>query len=133
MSAITDPIADLLTRIRNAGNAKLESVDVPNSNVKTNLVKILVEQGYVNDYKVIEDGKQGILRIYLKFVEGRKHAIFGLERVSKSSRRVYTKATEVPKVRNGLGISIVSTSKGLMDDRKARAQNVGGEILCNVW
>lgn len=133
MSAITDPIADLLTRIRNAGKAKLESVDVPNSNVKTNLVKILVEQGYVNDYKVIEDGKQGILRIYLKFVEGRKHAIFGLERVSKSSRRVYTKATEVPRVRNGLGISIVSTSKGLMDDRKARAQNVGGEILCNVW
>jgi small subunit ribosomal protein S8 len=133
MSAITDPIADLLTRIRNAGKAKLESVDVPNSNVKTNIVKILVEQGYVNDYKVIEDGKQGILRIYLKFVEGRKHAIFGLERVSKSSRRVYTHASEVPRVRNGLGISIVSTSKGLMDDRQARAQNVGGEILCNVW
>jgi len=133
MSAITDPIADLLTRIRNSGKAKLESVDIPNSNVKTNIVKILVEQGYVNDYKVIEDGKQGILRIYLKFVEGRKHAIFGVQRVSKSSRRVYTKASEVPKVRNGLGISIVSTSKGLMDDRQAKAQNVGGEILCNVW
>jgi small subunit ribosomal protein S8 len=133
MSAITDPIADLLTRIRNAGHAKLESVDIPNSKIKTGIASILKEQGFVNDYKVIEDNKQGILRIYLKFIEGRKHAIFGIQRVSKPSRRIYANASEIPKVRNGLGIAILSTTKGLLVDKDAKNQNVGGEILCNVW
>jgi small subunit ribosomal protein S8 len=133
MSAITDPIADLLTRIRNAGYGKLESVDVPNSKIKTGIVSILKDQGYIRDYKVIEDEKQGILRVYLKFMEGRKHVIFGIQRVSKPSRRIYSNASDIPKVRNGLGISILSTSKGLMVDKEARNQNVGGEILCNVW
>lgn len=133
MSAITDPIADLLTRIRNAGHAKLESVDAPNSKIKGEVARILKEAGYVKDFKVIEDGKQGILRVYLKFMEGRKTVIYGLERVSKPSRRVYTGASEIPRVRNGLGISIISTSKGIMNDKEARTQNVGGEILCNVW
>lgn len=133
MSAITDPIADLLTRIRNAGKAKLESVDTPNSKVKGEVARILKETGFVKDFKVIEDGKQGILRIYLKFMEGKKHVIYGLERVSKPSRRVYTASSEIPRVRNGLGISIISTSKGMMTDKQARTQNVGGEILCNVW
>ncbi|MDY0360544.1 MAG: 30S ribosomal protein S8 [Desulforegulaceae bacterium] len=133
MSAITDPIADLLTRIRNAGHGKLESFDVPNSKIKTGIVSILKDQGYIRDYKIIEDDKQGILRVYLKFIEGRKHAIFGIQRVSKPSRRIYSNASDIPKVRNGLGISILSTSKGLMVDKEARNQNVGGEILCNVW
>ncbi|PID78437.1 MAG: 30S ribosomal protein S8 [Deltaproteobacteria bacterium] len=133
MSAITDPIADLLTRIRNAGNAKLESVDIPNSVIKTNIARILKDQGFVKDYKIIEDSKQGILRVYLKFMESGKHVIFGIERVSKPSRRVYSKASEIAKVRNGLGIAILSTSKGLMTDKEARKINVGGEILCNVW
>ncbi|MDY0131184.1 MAG: 30S ribosomal protein S8 [Desulforegulaceae bacterium] len=133
MSAITDSIADLLTRIRNAGNAKLESVDIPNSKLKTEMVSILKDQGYIRDYKVVEDDKQGILRVYLKFMEGRKHVIFGIERVSRPSRRVYSNASEIPRVRNGLGISILSTSKGLLIDKEARNQNVGGEILCNVW
>lgn len=133
MSAITDPIADLLTRIRNAGHAKLESVDAPNSKIKGEIARILKEQGYIKDFKVIEDDKQGILRIYLKFMEGRKSVIYGLERVSKPSRRVYAGVSDIPKVRNGLGISIVSTSKGMMTDKEARTQKVGGEILCNVW
>ncbi|MCB9493924.1 MAG: 30S ribosomal protein S8 [Desulfobacteraceae bacterium] len=133
MSAITDPIADLLTRIRNAGQARLESIDVPNSKIKTGIVSILKDQGYIRDYKVIEDDKQGILRVYLKFMEGRKHVIFGIERVSKPSRRIYSNASEIPKVRNGLGIAILSTSKGLLVDKEARNLNVGGEILCNVW
>jgi len=133
MSAITDPIADLLTRIRNAGHAKLESVDVPNSKLKTGIVSILKDKGYIRDYKVIEDDKQGILRVYLKFMDGRKHVIFGIERVSKPSRRIYSNASEIPRVRNGLGIAILSTSKGLLGDKEARNQNVGGEILCNVW
>jgi len=133
MSAITDPIADLLTRIRNAGQARLETIDVPNSKIKTGIVSILKDQGYIRDYKVIEDDKQGILRVYLKFMEGRKHVIFGIERVSKPSRRIYSNASEIPRVRNGLGISILSTSKGLLADKEARNRNVGGEILCNVW
>lgn len=133
MSAITDPIADLLTRIRNAGSAKLESVDVPNSKVKTEIVRILKEQGFVKDYKVIEDSKQGMLRVYLKFMESGKHVIYGIERVSRPSRRVYSQASDIAKVRNGLGIAILSTSKGLLADKEARTLNVGGEILCNVW
>jgi len=133
MSAITDPIADLLTRIRNAGHARLESLEIPSSNVKEGIAKILKEQGYIKDYKVMEDDKQGILRIYLKFVNGKKHAIFGLERVSKPSRRVYSNASEIPRVLNGMGVMILSTSKGLLTDKDARTQNVGGEILCKVW
>jgi small subunit ribosomal protein S8 len=130
---ITDSIADLLTRIRNANSAKHTTVDVPASNMKKSIAKILQEEGYIRDFRVIEDGKQGIIRITLKYGENRSQIISGLKRVSKPGLRVYASAEDMPKVMHGLGIAIVSTSKGLMTDRKARSQNIGGEVLAFVW
>lgn len=131
--AMTDPIADMLTRIRNAGKAKLKSVDVPGSKLKIEIAKVMQEQGYIKNYKLIEDDKQGILRLYLKYDDKQIHAVYGLERVSKPSRRVYSKGQDIKPVLNGLGIAILSTSKGIMTDKQARSQNVGGEVLCKIW
>lgn len=131
--SMSDPIADMLTRIRNAGKAKFNSVDIPGSNLKTELARILKDEGFVRNYKFIKDEKQGILRVYLKYGQGQTNTIFGMERVSKPSRRVYVKSKDVKPVLNGMGVAILSTSKGIMTDKKARKENVGGEILCNIW
>jgi len=131
--AISDPIADMLTRIRNAAKAKFNSADVPASKLKTELARVLKDEGYIKNYKFIQDGKQGILRIYLKYGPGQKATIYGIERVSKPSRRVYTKSKDIKPIYNGMGISILSTSRGIMTDKKARQENVGGEVLCNIW
>ncbi len=130
---ITDPIADMLTRIRNAGSARHTSVDVPASKMKKAIAQILLDEGYIKSYEVVEGNTQGIIRISLKYVEGRKKAIQGLKRVSKPGLRVYAGAQELPKVLRGLGIAIISTSKGVMTDKKARELNVGGEVLAFVW
>jgi small subunit ribosomal protein S8 len=131
--AISDPVADMLTRIRNAGKAKFNSVDIPGSKLKTELARVLRDEGFIRNYKFIKDKTQGILRVYLKYDKGQTNAIYGLERVSKPSRRVYVKGKDIKPVLNGMGIAILSTSKGIMADKKARAENVGGEILCNIW
>jgi len=131
--AISDPIADMLTRIRNAAKAKFNSVDVPGSTVKIEVAKILKSEGFIRNYKFLKDGKQGILRIYLKYGDGQSNVIYELKRVSKPSRRVYVRCKEIKPVYNGLGIAILSTSKGVMTDKKARKEKVGGEILCHVW
>lgn len=130
---ITDTIADLLTRIRNANTAKHATVDVPASNVKKAISQILVDEGYVKDFKVIEDGKQGVIRITLKYGDNKAPVITGLRRVSKPGLRTYSSCEDMPKVRKGLGIAIVSTSKGIVTDKKARELNVGGEVLAYVW
>ena len=130
---ITDTIADLLTRIRNASSAKHATVDVPASNVKKAIAQILVDEGYVKSFQLIEDGKQGIIRITLKYTDGKSPVITGLRRVSKPGLRIYSSCEDMPKVRKGLGIVIVSTSKGIMTDKKARELNVGGELLAFVW
>ena len=130
---MTDPIADMLTRIRNANTVKHETVDVPASNMKKELARILLEEGFVRGYDVIEDGKQGIIRIQLKYGQAGERVIQGIKRISKPGMRVYTNAYEIPKVLNGLGISIISTSKGILTDRQARKENVGGEVICYVW
>ena len=130
---MTDPIADMLTRIRNAQRASHESVDIPSSRMKVNIAKVLKSEGYIKNFRVMPDGKQGILRIFLKYDDQGRPVIEGLRRISKPSRRVYAGYDEIPKVLNGYGISIVSTSKGIMTDKKARKMRVGGEILCAVW
>ena len=132
---ITDTIADLLTRIRNASTAKHETVDVPASNMKKAIVQILVDEGYVKSYTVIDDksNSQGTIRIVLKYGAGKQPAITGLKRVSKPGLRVYTSVEDMPKVLKGLGIAILSTSKGVMTDKKARVENVGGEVLAYIW
>ena len=130
---ISDVIADMLTRIRNASDAKHETVDVPASNVKKAIADILVNEGYVKGWQLIEDGKQGIIRITLKYTVGKQKAIRGLRRVSKPGLRIYSSCEDMPKVMNGLGIAIVSTSKGIMTDKTARREKVGGEILAFVW
>jgi small subunit ribosomal protein S8 len=130
--AISDPIADMLTRIRNGGKAEFAKVDIPGSKLKMEVARVLKEQGYIKNYKFLEDDKQGVLRVYLKYLED-KPVIYGLERISKPSRRVYRKAKDIKQVLNGLGISIISTSKGVMTDKQARELNVGGEVLCNIW
>ena len=130
---ITDPIADMLTRIRNANNAKHDTVDVPASNMKKAIAQILLEEGYVKNFQLIDDGTQGIIRISLKYGAGKEKVISGLRRVSKPGLRVYAGADELPKVLRGLGIAIVSTSKGIMTDKKAREAHVGGEVLAFVW
>ena len=130
---ITDPVADMLTRIRNANTAKHESVDVPASNLKKAIAKILLDEGYIKSYEVVEDGTQGVIRIQLKYLAGKEKVISGLRRVSKPGLRVYAGADELPKVLKGLGIAIVSTSKGVMTDKKARSLHVGGEVLAFVW
>ena len=130
---MTDPIADMLTRIRNANVVKHETVDVPASNIKKELARILLEEGFVRGYDVIEDGKQGIIRIQLKYGQAGERVISGLKRISKPGMRVYAAKQEIPKVLNGLGISVISTSKGILTDRQARKENVGGEVICYVW
>ena len=130
---ITDPIADMLTRIRNAGSARHETVDVPNSKMKKAIAEILLEEGYSKSFQLIDDGTQGVIRITLKYLPGKEKAIQGLRRVSKPGLRVYAGADELPQVLRGLGIAIISTSKGIMTDKKARAQHVGGEVLAFVW
>ena len=130
---ITDPVADMLTRIRNANNAKHETVDVPASNMKKSIAQILLDEGYIKSYQIVDDGTQGIIRITLKYLPGKEKAIQGLKRVSKPGLRVYAGADELPQVLRGLGIAIISTSKGIMTDKQARAENVGGEVLAFVW
>ena len=131
---ITDPIADMLTRIRNANNAKHDTVDVPASNMKKAIAQILLDEGYIKNFQTINDGTQGVIRITLKYLQpGKEKAISGLRRVSKPGLRVYAGAEELPRVLRGLGIAIVSTSKGVMTDKAARAQHVGGEVLAFVW
>jgi small subunit ribosomal protein S8 len=130
---LSDPIADMLNRIRNAGKAKFNSLDIPGSKIKTEIAKVLKREGYIRNYKFVKDNKQGILRIYLKYDRNQKSAIYFLKRVSKPSRRVYVKSEDVDPIFNGTGISIISTSKGIMTDKDARAAKVGGEILCNIW
>ena len=129
---ISDVIADMLTRIRNANDAKHETVDVPASNLKKSIAQILLDEGYIKNFQIVEDGKQGIIRVALKYV-GKQKVIHGLRRVSKPGLRIYSNCEDMPKVMNGLGVAIVSTSKGVMTDKKARELNVGGEILAFVW
>ena len=129
---MSDVIADMLTRIRNASNAKHETVDIPASNMKKSIADILVKEGYIKGYNIVEDGKQGIIRVTLKY-NGKDKAIKGLRRVSKPGLRIYASCEDMPRVMNGLGVAIVSTSKGVMTDKKARQENVGGEILAFVW
>ncbi|MBE0449996.1 MAG: 30S ribosomal protein S8 [Clostridia bacterium] len=131
--AMTDPIADLLTRVRNANMVKHTSVDIPASNVKTKIVEILLEEGYIKGFDVIEDGKQGLIRIELKYGENKERVITGLKRISKPGLRVYAKRTDIPKVLGGLGCAIISTSNGIITDREARKLGVGGEVICYVW
>ena len=130
---MSDVIADMLTRIRNANSAKHATVDIPASNMKKAIAEILVEEGYVKSYEIIEDGKQGTIRVTLKYQANKQKVSRGLKRVSKPGLRIYAGCEDMPKVMNGLGIAIVSTSKGIMTDKKARALKVGGEVLCFVW
>lgn len=131
--AITDPIADMLTRIRNAGKAKLNSVDIPGSKVKTELAKVMKSEGFIRNYKFIKDGKQGILRVYLKYGDDQSHVILEMKSVSKPSRRIYMGASDVKPIYNGMGIAILSTSKGILTDKQARKENIGGEVLCTMF
>ncbi len=130
---ITDPIADMLTRIRNANDARHETVDIPASNMKKAIADILLKEGYVKNVEIIEDDIQGIIRITLKYAENKQKVLTGLKRVSKPGLRAYASKDELPKVLKGLGIAIISTSKGVMTDKEARRQNVGGEVLAFVW
>lgn len=130
---ITDAIADMLTRIRNAGSAKHESVDIPASNLKRSIATILLEEGYIKSFEEINDGKQGIIRVSLKYTGNKQNVITGIKRISKPGLRVYAGKEELPKVLGGLGIAIISTSKGIMTDKKARTEGVGGEVLAFVW
>ncbi len=130
---ITDTIADLLTRIRNANSAKHDTVEIPASNIKKDICQILVDEGYIKNFSVIEDGKQGVIKVTLKYGEGKTPIITGLRRVSKPGLRVYSNVEDMPKVMKGLGVAIISTSKGVMTDRKARAEHVGGEVLAYIW
>ena len=130
---MSDVIADMLTRIRNANNAKHATVDIPASNMKKSIADILVNEGYVKSYQVIEDGKQGVIRVTLKYTANKQKVIRGLRRVSKPGLRIYASCEDMPRVMNGLGIAIVSTSKGIMTDKQARKENVGGEVIAFVW
>lgn len=131
--AVSDPIADMLTRIRNGVKANFNSVDVPGSKIKTEIAKVLKDEGFIKNYKFLKDGKQGILRIYLKYGAGQSAVIYGVKRISKPSRRVYLKSKDIKPVYNGTGISILSTSRGIMTDKMARQESIGGELLCSVW
>lgn len=130
--AVTDPTADFLTRIRNASRAKKLRVDIPASNLKKNLAEILKQQKFINDYSIIEDSKQNVIRVELKYTNGMS-AISGLKKISKPGLRVYKKSADLPRVLNGLGIAVVSTSKGLLTDKEARTQALGGEVICYIW
>ncbi len=131
---MSDPLADMLTRIRNANKAKQEKVDIPASNLKIQIARILKDEGYLKNYKVVKDGKQGVLRIYLKYEGETKFPVLsGLKRVSRPGLRRYVRGNEIPMVMRGLGLSILSTSKGVVTDKEARKMNIGGELLCSVW
>ncbi|KNF08033.1 30S ribosomal protein S8 [Gottschalkia purinilytica] len=130
---MTDPIADMLTRIRNSNNAKHDTVDIPASNMKKSLANILLEEGFIKGFDVIEDGKQGIIRVQLKYGKDNEKIITGLKRISKPGLRVYVKSDEIPRVLGGLGIAVLSTSKGIVTDKVARKEAVGGEVICYVW
>jgi len=130
---MTDPIADMLTRIRNANNAKHDSVDIPASKIKKEIARILLDEGFIKGFDVIDDGKQGIIRVDLKYGKNGEKTISGIKRISKPGLKVYAKSEELPRVLGGLGIAIVSTSKGIMTDRQARKENVGGEVICYIW
>ncbi|MEJ8552959.1 MULTISPECIES: 30S ribosomal protein S8 [Tepidibacter] len=130
---MTDPIADMLTRIRNANTVKHETVDIPASNIKKEIARILLEEGFIKGYDVIEDAKQGIIRAQLKYGKNNEKVITGIKRISKPGMRVYAAKDEIPKVLNGLGISIISTSKGIITDKQSRKEGVGGEVICYVW
>ena len=130
---MTDPIADMLSRIRNANNARHKSVDVPCSNIKKEIARILLDEGYIKGYDVVEDDKQGMIKIDLKYSQDGGRVISGLKRISKPGLRVYVKCDDVPKVLGGLGIAIISTSKGIITDKMARQEKVGGEVICYVW
>lgn len=130
---MTDPIADMLTRVRNASSVHHDTVDVPASNIKKELARILLEEGYIKGYDVIEDGKQGLIRIQLKYGKAGEKVITGIKKISKPGMRVYADKTNVPKVLNGIGISVISTSKGIVTDKQARELGVGGEVICYVW
>lgn len=131
--SMSDPIADLLTRIRNGSRAKFNSVDIPGSKMKTELAKVMRNEGFIRNYKFIKDDKQGILRVYLKYGQAQKNAIVGIQRVSKPSRRVYVRSKDIKPVLNGMGVAVLSTSKGIMTDRQARKDNLGGEFVCKIW
>lgn len=130
---ITDVVADMLTRIRNANTAKHETVEIPASNLKKAIAQILVDEGYIKAFEVIEDGKQGSIKVTLKYGENKQRIIQGLRRVSKPGLRIYAASQDLPRVKNGLGVAIISTSKGIMTDKEARKQNIGGEVLAFVW
>jgi small subunit ribosomal protein S8 len=130
---MTDPIADMLTRIRNANIAKLEKVDLPSSKLKLEITKILKENGFIRGYKVLKDNKQGIIRISMKYFKGDKRVITDLKRISKPGRRVYADSTQIPKVMGGVGLAVITTSKGVFSDKLCKQEGVGGEVLCYVW
>lgn len=130
---VTDPIADFLNRIKNGQKARFDKVDIPASRVKASLARILKEEGYIKNFKLLRDDKQGIIRVQLKYADAREPAIAGIKRISKPGCRVYVGHNDIPRVLNGLGIAIVSTSKGVMTDRQARTERIGGELLCSVW
>lgn len=130
---MSDPVADMLTRIRNASSVFHDTVDVPASNLKKEVARILKEEGYIRDYKVQDDGKQGMIRIYLKYAPPKRQVISGIKRISKPGLRVYAQRHDVPRVLGGLGVAVMSTSRGVMSDRQARKEGVGGEVICYVW
>jgi len=133
MAVVTDTIADMLTRIRNANQMRYEQVNVPASNVKKEIARILKEEGFINDYKIVDNDAQGSIQITLKYTDKKERVINGLKRISKPGLRVYVQKNEVPKVLNGLGIAIISTSKGIMTDKEARKENIGGEVIAYIW
>ena len=130
---VTDPIADMLTRIRNGIHARHEAVEMPASKMKLELAKILKAEGYIKNFKVVQDQKQGLLKLFLKYDDNRLSAIDSIRRISKPGRRVYSGVDDIPNVKNGLGIAIISTSRGIMTDRRAREEKIGGEVLCTIW
>lgn len=131
--SMTDPIADMLTRIRNANMVKQQKVDIPSSNVKVNIAQVLKQEGYIKNYKVIADNRQGVLRIYLKFIDEKEPVINEITRVSKPGSRTYVDTESIPTIKNGLGIAVLSTSQGIMTDAAARQAGIGGELICTVW
>ncbi|MGI6413627.1 MAG: 30S ribosomal protein S8 [Syntrophomonadaceae bacterium] len=131
--AMTDPVADFLTRIRNGNMVMHETVEIPSSKLKVEIARILKEEGYIKEFEYIEDGKQGIIRVYLKYGPNKQRVITGIKRISKPGLRVYVKKDDIPRVLGGLGTAVVSTSKGLMTDKKARKEGLGGEVICYIW
>ncbi|KAB0664642.1 30S ribosomal protein S8 [Oryzomonas japonica] len=131
--SMTDPVADMLTRIRNANMVKLQKVDIPSSNLKVNIANVLKQEGFIKNYKVISDNLQGVLRIYLKYIDEKDSVINEIKRVSKPGGRVYSKSEDIPVVKNGIGVAILSTSKGIITDNAARQAGIGGELICTIW